>query len=307
MLNNGNINKDIIMSNVTTNNALVLSGENKNAILTLNEQIVNCIGEDAQIIHTGNKAKIYDNEGVEFSENGSNIKHGKNSLFITTGAESFIEASSQSISFASGKKAEISYSFELDESIEEAEINLVKDSVAITTGDEAIIYCYSSNSTAISTGNDIWIQDLTEGSIGIATGNNAKVGSEGNFKTAAIFGNNSSVFGFDANCSAFVGGKECVATVGNNSVLLSEFPLEELMAGVKSVIVVGWYDGERKRFSIYYQGTDFEGNISWITKDPQTGKKTKHYRLNTYKTTELGELVLLKTQEGEQDISWQQD
>ncbi|QIG05739.1 hypothetical protein [Proteus sp. ZN5] len=295
------------MTTVTTNKALVLSGESKNAILTLDEQIVNCIGEDAQIIHTGKKAKIYDNEGTEYDEDKGTIKHGKNSLFITTGEESFIEASSKSVAFASGKKAEISYPFEHDESNEDTELNLVKNSVAITTGDEAVICCYASNSVAISTGNDIWIQDLTAGSIGIATGSNAKVGSEGSFKTGAIFGDNSSIIGSDGIYSAFVGGKNCTATIGENGALLSEFPLEELTAGTNSVIVVGWHDGERKRFSTYYQGTDFEGNIEWVTKDPETGKKTKHFRSNTYKTTELGELVLTGTYESEKDISWQKD
>lgn len=295
------------MTTVTTNKALVLSGESKNAILTLDEQIVNCIGEDAQIIHTGKKAKVYDNEGTEYDEDKGTIKHGKNSLFITTGEESFIEASSKSVAFASGKKAEISHSFEQDESNEDIDFNLVKNSVAITTGDEAIICCYASNSVAISTGNDIWIQDLTAGSIGIATGSNAKVGSEGSFKTGAIFGDNSSIIGSDGICSAFVGGKNCTVTIGENGALLSEFPLEHIGAGTNSVIVVGWHDGERKRFSTYYQGTDFEGNIEWVTKDPETGKKTKHFRSNTYKTTELGELVLTGTYESEKDISWQKD
>lgn len=307
MLNNGNVNKDITMTTVTTNKALVLSGENKNAILTLDEQIANCIGEDAQIIHTGKKAKIYDNEGTEYDEDKGTIKHGKNSLFITTGEESFIEASSKSVAFASGKKAKISHSFEQDESNEDTELNLVKNATAITTGDEAIIFCYASDSVAISTGNDVWIQDLTEGSIGIATGNNTNVVSEGNFKAAAIFGDHSGISGFDASCSAFVGGKNCSANIGHNGLLLSEFPLEALNAGTNSVIVVGWHDGERKRFSTYYQGTDFEGDIEWITKDPETGKKTKHYRSNIYKTTELGELILLETNESEQDISWQKD
>lgn len=295
------------MTTVTTNKALVLSGESKNAILTLDEQIVNCIGEDAQIIHTGKKAKIYDNEGTEYDEDKGTIKHGKNSLFITTGEESFIEASSKSVAFASGKKAEISHSFEQDESNEDTELNLVKNSVAITTGDETIICCYASDSVAISTGNDIWIQDLTVGSIGIATGSNAKVGSEGSFKTGAIFGDNSSISGSDGIYSAFVGGKNCTAEIGENGALLSEFPLEYIGAGKNSVIVVGWHDGERKRFSTYYQGTDFEGDIEWVTKDPETGKKTKHFRSNTYKTTELGELVLTGTYESEKDISWQKD
>lgn len=291
------------MSTATTNKALVLSGESKNAILMLDEQIVNCIGEDAQIIHTGKNVKIYDNEGTEYNEDDGTIKHGKNSLFITSGEESFVEASSQSVTFSSGQKSTISHGYDSDEN----GIPLVKNTIAITTGNEAVINSYAENSIGIATGDNTWVQDLTEGSIGIATGNNANVVSEGNFKTAAIFGNHSEISGMDASCSAFVGGQNCTANIGHNGLLLSEFPLEELTAGTHSVIVVGWHDGERKRFSTYYQGIDFEGSIYWITKDPQTGKKTKHYRTNTYKTTELGELVLLRTDEREQDISWQKD
>lgn len=303
MLNNGNVNKDITMTTVTTNKALVLSGESKNAILTLDEQIVNCIGEDAKIIHTGKKAKIYDNEGTEYDEDKGTIKHGKNSLFITTGEESFVEASSQSVTFSSGQKAEISHGYDSDEN----GTPLVKNTIAITTGNEAIIYSNAENSVGISTGDHTWVQDLAQGSIGIATGNNANVVSEGNFKAAAIFGDHSGISGFDASCSAFVGGQNCSVNIGRNGLLLSEFPLEALNAGVNSVVVVGWHDGERKRFSTYYQGTDFEGDIEWVTKDPETGKETKHYRSNTYKTTELGELVLTGTYESEKDISWQKD
>lgn len=291
------------MSTVTTNKALVLSGESKNAILTLDEQLVHCTGENAQIIHTGKNIKIYDNEGSEDDEENGTIKHGKNSLFITSGEESFVEASSQSVTFSSGQRATISHGYDSDEN----GTPLVKNTIAITTGDEAIIYGNAENSIGISTGDNTWVQDLTEGSIGIATGNNANVVSEGNFKAAAIFGDHSEISGMDASCSAFVGGQNCSVNIGENGLLLSEFPLNALTAGANSVIVVGWHDGERKRFSTYYQGTDFEGDVYWVTKDPETGKKTQHYRNNTYKTTELGELVLTGTQESEKDISWQKD
>lgn len=296
MLNNGNVNKDITMTTVTTNKALVLSGESKNAILTLDEQIVNCIGEDAQIIHTGKKAKIYDliNEDIERQE------EIKKSLFITTGEDIHIETSNDSLVFSAGKNSTIhAREYFVDECKENTLCS--NNSTIIACGDESNVVGYTDNTLVVTTGDSSDITDLGGYSSGISIGNNSSIDSEGPFKNAAIFGNESSIMG--ASGIAFIGGEDCEADVEKNAILLSVHPLKGVKAGEGSVIVVGWHDGTRKRFSTYYQGIDFEGTIEWITEDPLTGTKTRHHRTNTYITTELGELVLTGTYDYERNIS----
>ncbi|QPB80003.1 hypothetical protein EHE21_11655 [Proteus sp. GOKU] len=285
------------MTTVTTNKALVLSGESKNAILTLDEQIVNCIGEDAQIIHTGKKAKIYNliDEDIERQ------KEIQKSLFITTGDDAYVETSNDSLVFSAGKNskvyAKVCFAEESDEN------NPCKNkSTVIACGENSVVSGYTNDSLVVTTGNDSVITELESSGSGIATGNNSIIEAESIFKNAAIFGNESEING-ELYGTAFVGGEDCVANVGNGAILLSVYPLKEVMAGEGSVIVVGWHDGTRKRFSTYYQGIDFEGNIEWITEDPLTGTKTIHYRTNTYITTELGELELTGTYDYERNIS----
>lgn len=256
------------MSELNSSEALIISGETKKGIFTLDNQKINCIGDNAEIIHTGNNVKIYDNEGNTYYPDKNYTKNtGNGSFFVATGENSFIEASSGSVSFTSGKGAEVYVPYVYSDDDDDDEL-LLKDAFLIATGDESFAYPGGQNSLGIVTGENSNIFDLGCGSIGISTGNNTAVGSEGPFKKAVILGDNSSIGGRDSTeFTAFSGGLQTYADIGPQSSLLSEFPVKHVSAGTGSVIVTGWHDGTRKRYSVYYEGVDFEAGKKYMTNE----------------------------------------
>ncbi|MGO2347552.1 MAG: hypothetical protein ACTH64_17565, partial [Providencia sp.] len=249
-------------------------------------------------IHTGNNVKILDNEGMVEDADGNSIRNGKDSLFIATGENCVVEASSGSVSFVSGKGAKLGLGFDLIDSDEPEYVDgvpAVENAILIGTGDKTLLQVTGSNSLGITTGEGAVMGDLFFGSTGIATGNNSAIVSEWPFKKAVILGDNSYIGGEGSDeFTAFFGGQQSTVSTGHKSSLLSEFPVSELKVGKDSVVVVGWHDGTRKRFSVYYEGEDFETFPEGIKEQPPSRPHGNPYPINIFKTTESGQLELLK-------------
>lgn len=285
------------MLNLNEENALVVS-EGKKGIFTSDNQVIRNFGENADVIHTGNKVRIYDDSRTGEYEDGHEFLYGKNSQFIVTGKETSVEEiSSHSLALATGDKAKLFGAYVTSNSEDDNERNMVEDSLFITTGEDAFIGICAEKSLAIATGKNSNINELTQTSIGITTADNSHVVSEGPLKKAIILGNDSSIESFEARESTgFVGGKEATALLGHYSSILSEYPLNSVAIGKDGVIVVGWHDGKRKRYSVYYEGEDFETFPEGIKEQPDYNNVS--YPINYFKTTEDGQLLKTHTVQG---------
>ncbi|NBM56993.1 hypothetical protein GWI68_19995 [Proteus sp. G2669] len=271
----------------------ILSGTNKEAVFTKNNQKIYCKGTQATIISTGNEVELVDNysgDNGHFKEDhvgDSDTLHGDNSFFISTGNDVKISAGKNSHSFATGDRSDIDYnecSISNSDNLS-AKYNFGKV-CAVITGNESRISSpdHLEKAILLSTGDDNQIVGF-KGTNSILAGNSNIFETESfSDKSVINYGKDSKIIA-DGGVFIDLGENTKIHTSGEAVIFTkpgAEIEVFYLQEEDNSVIITAYFDEK-----------------TWLSsEDNEVSRIVQMYHCNidffagkTYKVGEKGELI----------------
>lgn len=272
----------------------ILSGTNKEAVFTKDNQKILCEGTQATIISTGNEVELVDNY---ISDNGHfredhigepDVLHGDNSFFISTGNDVKISAGKNSHSFATGDRSDIDYNeCSMSDGTILSEGYNFGEICAVITGSESRISSPDNLEKAIllSTGDDNQI-------VGFKGANSILAGNRNIFETESFsdksvinYGKNSKIVA-DGGVFIDLGENTKIQTSGEAVIFTkpgAEIDVSHLQEEDNSVIITAYFNEKP------WLPTDEDREVSRIVQLYRFN--VDFFRKKLYKVGKKGELI----------------